>query len=139
MDASRGPEGALADRKPRAVSAVARVALVVDDEPLVRSFVSTVLRNRGWSVIEAADGASALAVAPEALSLLVTDYEMPIINGVTLAQQLRLQNECLPVLVVSGQPDVGARLSTLRGPHAAFVGKPFPVAELIATIALITG
>ena len=115
------------------------MALVVDDEPLVRALVSTVLRNRGWSVIEAADGPSALALAPETLGLLVTDYEMPVISGLTLAEQLRLRDGRLPVLMVSGHPDVAARLSTLGGPRTAFVSKPFPVDELISTIRAITG
>ncbi|MGD0019269.1 MAG: response regulator [Candidatus Limnocylindrales bacterium] len=125
--------------RPRTAPTVAPVALVVDDEPLVRTLVSTVLRNQGWSVIEAADGPSALALAPETLSLLVTDYEMPQITGVTLAEQLRLRDDRLPVLMMSGHPDVAARLSTLRGPRAGFVSKPFPVEELISTIGLITG
>jgi len=119
--------------------AIAPVALVVDDEPLVRALVSTVLRRRGWFVIEAPDGPSALALAPETLDLLVTDYEMPSISGVTLAEQLRLRNDRLPVLVVSGHPDVAAKLRGLRGPRAAFVSKPFPVEELLSTIGLTTG
>lgn len=126
------------DLRTETAPAGARIALVVDDEPLVRAFVSTVLRNRGWSVIEAADGPSALALAPEKLSLLVTDYEMPAITGVTLAQELRLRNDKLPVVMVSGHPEVAAKLSTLRGPRTAFVSKPFPVEELISTIGLIT-
>jgi DNA-binding response OmpR family regulator len=117
---------------------VGPVALVVDDEPFVRALVAAVLRRRGWSVIEAPDGPSALAVAPQALDLLVTDYEMPAISGVTVAEQLRLRDDRLPVLMLSGRPDAAARMRGLRGPRTAFVGKPFPVEELVATIRLIT-
>lgn len=115
-----------------------RTALVVDDERLVRSFVSNVLRRRGWSVIEAADGASALALAPRTLDLLVTDYEMPSVTGVALAQKLRLRNRMLPVVMVSGHPDVAGLMSLLHGPRTAFVSKPFPVEELISTIGSVT-
>ena len=114
------------------------MALVVDDEPLVRRLVSSVLRNRGWSVIEAADGPSALAVAPPELALLVTDFEMPTITGLALARKLRLRDGELPVLMVSGHPDVGGRMGSLRGSRTAFVSKPFPVEELIAQIGAIT-
>ncbi len=127
-----------ADPRPETADQIAGVALVVDDEPLVRALVSTLLRNRGWSVIEAADGLSALALAPETLGLLVTDYEMPAITGVTLAEQLRLRNDRLPVLMVSGHPEIAGELSALRGPRTAFVSKPFPVEELISTVRLIT-
>jgi PleD family two-component response regulator len=57
------------------------LALVVDDEPLIRQLVSTVLRRRGWTVIEAADGSVALSVVGE-----------------------------LPVLMVSGRPDVARNM-----------------------------
>ena len=116
----------------------ARVALVVDDEPLVRTLVSTVLRRRGWSVIEAVDGASALALAPEALDLLVTDYEMPAGTGVSLARKLRRSHRALPVVLVSGHPEVEGLMAGLAGARTAFVSKPFPVEELISTIGSIT-
>lgn len=132
-----GFEGTV-DPLPETADGAAGVALVVDDEPLVRALVSTLLRKWGWSVIEAADGPSALALAPETLGLLVTDYDMPAITGVTLAEQLRLRNDTLPVLMVSGHPEIAGELSSLRGPRAAFVSKPFPVEELISTIRLIT-
>jgi CheY-like chemotaxis protein len=132
-----GLEGT-ADPLPETADRVVGVALVVDDEPLVRALVSTLLRNRGWSVIEAADGPSALALVPEALGLLVTDYDMPAITGVTLAEQLRLRNDRLPVLMVSGHPEIAGELSSLPGPRAAFVSKPFPVEEFLSTIRLIT-
>jgi CheY-like chemotaxis protein len=127
-----------ADLRPVTADRVAGVALVVDDEPLVRTPVSTLLRNRRWSVIEAADGPSALALAPETLGLLVTDYYMPAITGVALAEQLRLRNSRLPVLMVSGHSEIASELSFLPGPRAAFVSKPFPVEEFISTVRLIT-
>jgi len=117
----------------------ARIALVVDDEPLVRTLVSTVLRRSGWSVIEAADGPSALALAPEVLDLLVTDYEMPAGTGVTLARKLRLRHRKLPVVLVSGHPEAAASMTGLAGARTAFVSKPFPVEELISTVGSITG
>jgi DNA-binding response OmpR family regulator len=117
---------------------LAPLALVVDDEPLIRQLVSTVLRRRGWSVIEAADGTVALSVVGSGtLDLLVTDYEMPIISGVRLAEQLRAFDTELPVLVVSGRPEAVRRMRSLKGPRTAFVRKPFPVEELVSTIGSI--
>lgn len=106
----------------------APLALVVDDEPLIRQLVSTVLRRQGWTVIEAADGSVALSVVgARPVDLLVTDYEMPFVSGIRLAEQLReLANE-LPVLMVSGRPDAARKMRSLKGPRTAFVRKPFPL------------
>ena len=114
------------------------VALVVDDEPLVRQLVATVLRRRGWSVFEAEDGSIALSVAPVNLDLLVTDYEMPSVTGMVLARKLRQRDEDLPVLVVSGHPEVARKMRSIRGPRTAFVRKPFPLEELVSSIGSIT-
>jgi DNA-binding response OmpR family regulator len=115
------------------------VALVVDDEPLVRRFVSAVLRREGWTVLEAANAIAALALADhKPLDLLVTDYEMPRVSGVTLAEQLRAQQQDLPVLVISGQPDVDYKMRSLRG-RAAFARKPIAAAELVASVGALIG
>jgi CheY-like chemotaxis protein len=96
----------------------APLALVVDDEPLIRQLVSTVLRRRGWTVIEAADGSVALSVVGEGpVDLLVTDYEMPFISGLRLAEQMRELDGELPVLMVSGRPDVARKMRSLKGPQ----------------------
>jgi len=132
-----GAPAGLPSRRPRPESR-SRVALVVDDEPLVRRLVSSILRHTGWSVIEAPDGPTALSVAPEALDLLVTDLEMPEISGLDLAERLRERDVRLPVVMVSGHVDAGDLLARLRGPRAAFVGKPFPVDLLLASVCSVT-
>jgi DNA-binding response OmpR family regulator len=115
------------------------IALVVDDEPLVRRFVSTVLRRQGWSVREAADAVGALQLAAgQPFDLLVTDYEMPGISGVALAVQLRLRDQDLPVLMVSGYPEAAGEMRGLNG-RTAFARKPFEAAELVASICSILG
>jgi len=115
----------------------APTALVVDDEPLVRQFFSTVLRREGWSVLEAADAVAALAVAnAERLDLLVTDFDLPAVSGVSLARQLRAMDEDLPVLVVSGHPDAARSTRILHG-RTAFAAKPVAIDLLVSTIGSI--
>jgi DNA-binding response OmpR family regulator len=111
---------------------VAPIALVVDDEPAVRGLMSRLLARRGWSVVQAADGAAALtAVAGRKLSLLVTDYDMPALNGFDLAARLRSLNGRLPILMVSGHPDAAARILELAGGRTALAAKPFMPAEFL--------
>ena len=134
-DLSRRPEAA----GPVEDVSVPHLALVVDDEPLVRRFISSVLRREGWTVLEAADAIAALAMADrKPLDLLVTDYEMPRVSGVALAEQLRARHRDLPVLVISGHPDVDYEMRSLRG-KTAFTRKPFAAAELVASVGALVG
>jgi DNA-binding response OmpR family regulator len=119
------------DLRPDANDELAPVALGADDEPFVRQLVSTVLRHRSWSVIEAADGTVALTVAPGPFDLLVTDHEMPAVTGVALAERLRRRDGQLLVLMVSGHPDVPHKIRNLRGPRIAIARKPFPIEEIV--------
>lgn len=117
----------------------APVVLVVDDEPLVRRFVATVLRHEGWSVLEAGSAVTALAIADAGpFDLLVTDYEMPDVTGVALARLLRKRDEDLPVLMVSGHPDAAREVLGLDG-RTAFALKPFAAEELVTSVCSIVG
>jgi CheY-like chemotaxis protein len=113
------------------------VALVVDDEPLVLLLICAVLTSRGWHVLSATNGATALANAQDIdVDLLVTDYNMPGIDGGTLARRLSDHDCGLPVLMVSGQPE---RIERVEGTTQAFLGKPFTVGDLAARVQSLTG
>ena len=130
--------GAVAEPSP-AYGGRVPVALVVDDEPLVRRFVSAVLRHEGWSVLEAGSAVAALAIADAGpFDLLVTDYEMPDVTGVALALLLRKRDEGLPVLMVSGHPDAAREMLDLDG-RTAFALKPFAAEELVTRVCSIVG
>ena len=68
--------------------------LLTEDEPLVRNMISTILNDQGYNVLQAINGDEALRVAKEHASeeihLLLTDVVMPQLNGVELANQIRI-------------------------------------------------
>jgi CheY-like chemotaxis protein len=104
------------------------VALVVDDEPLA---------GRGWRVIQASDGNDALAKAEGTdLDLLVTDYDMPGMDGWSLAHRLCERDPKLPVLVVSGRPEAA---NGTEGVRNAFLAKPFGIEDLGLRVEALTG
>ena len=106
-----------------------RIALVAEDEPGVRALVAAVLRGLGIDVIAAGDGVEALAAAAQArVGLLVTDVEMPRMDGRELAARMRERAPGLPTLFVSGY--AGGSLATAGDPATAFLPKPFRSAEL---------
>ena len=104
---------------------------------MVRQIVGGTLRELGFDVIEAGDGAEALAVAASAppVALLVTDVVMPRMGGRELAARMRERAPGLRVLFVSGYTD-GA-LGDAGDPATAFLPKPFMAAELADAVRVL--
>jgi PAS domain S-box-containing protein len=89
--------------------------LLVEDEALVRKLASDVLTGRGYTVLSAASGAEALALAEanaDAIALVVSDVVMPGMNGPEMAALLAARGFSFPVLYMSGyaESDSGALL-----------------------------
>lgn len=110
--------------------------LVAEDEPGVRGLVSRTLALAGLQVLEAEDGAGALALAREhreRIDLLVTDMVMPRMGGSELARRVDELRPGLPVLFMSGYP---SRPSAhfQGGEHPPFLQKPFRPQELLREV-----
>ena len=111
--------------------------LVVDDDPAVRLLLSMTLQDAGLRVEEAADGAEALDLArrrPYAVVLL--DNRMPGMSGLAVLARLRAEEttRTLPVLIVTAEDEVGARVNGLQQGADDYVIKPFHPAELVARV-----
>ncbi len=113
----------------------------MEDDPSVRHLLETLLVAEGYDVATASDGLAGLrqaADSPPALMLL--DLMMPDLGGVRVLQELggdaTLRD--VPVLVLTGKVESVPGLRALLGEESVFV-KPFPVGELLARVAAITG
>ncbi len=104
-------------------------ALVVDDDPEGRAVLRHALEMEGWQVVEARDGREALeresAVRPD---VVITDLEMPGMDGVELASRLRERREDLPLLAVTRRPPEEA--GTGGDPFDAVLRKPVSLPAL---------
>ena len=113
------------------------VVLVAEDEALVAAVLGEALEIEGFRVILAPDGLSALSSARRRpIDLLLTDLDMPRLDGAGLIARLRSERPGLPVVVMSGRlpPDGGRALGQgATGPFAV-LAKPFPFAVLVATL-----
>ncbi len=109
--------------------------LVVDDEELVRKTFAMLLRTAGYSVVEAADGPSALAAfATTHVDVVLTDLGMPGMSGWELARRLKGQSPGLPVILLTGWQDQAPGDEADRRSVDAILGKPVRLAELSRVI-----
>ncbi|WP_445326722.1 ATP-binding protein [Sphingobium sp. AN641] len=108
------------------------VAMVVDDENLVRAATAHMLTELGYTVVEAHSAEEALRLLDRSddIDLLVTDHMMPGITGTALAMQLRARKPYLRVLLVSGYAE-GEGIS----PDLPRLTKPFKQSDLAASLA----
>jgi DNA-binding response OmpR family regulator len=114
------------------ISEPTRTLLVVDDDPMVRNLETLLLREHGYTVLEAESAAEALRVAAStvAIHLLVTDFSMPEVDGLELTRRFRAVHPKTPVLMVSGSlPLIQHRADDLD--RFEFLGKPFEFKELL--------
>ena len=104
------------------------LVLVAEDEPAVRVLAARALREGGYEVAEAPDGAEAFAMVESGTirpDLIVTDVVMPNLNGRQLHDAVRARWPELPVLFTSGHTGEAGVLERLVPAGAAFLGKPF--------------
>jgi two-component system cell cycle sensor histidine kinase/response regulator CckA len=107
--------------------------LVAEDEDSVRAVTTAALASRGYNVLAAADGESALVLArqfPHPIDLLLTDVVMPGINGRELAELLYRERPDIRVLFASGYTDDASLLHGIRTDELSFLQKPFSPADL---------
>lgn len=126
--------GAAMARRRTAVQPRARI-LYVDDEPQLRTLGRLVLVRSGYDVDTAADGAEGWDALQHAhYNLLITDNDMPQLNGLELAAQARLAGMRLPIIMTSGS------VTAMHDPACAWLGlaacleKPFGVDLLVGAV-----
>ena len=110
--------------------------LLVEDEFLIRLILSEALADAGYSVSEAETGdeAASLVKAETDFDLLVTDIQMPgETDGIALAAFVRARHPDIPVVYMTGRPDVMRNVGRL-GAKEAFIRKPYGPAEVVAAI-----
>jgi len=116
----------------------APVVLLVDDEPAVRCTVAEFLRERGWRVIEADDGPSALEALHSGLApdLLLTDVGLPGgMNGRQVADAGRVLYPRLPVLFITGYAEQAVIGDRDLDPGMDVLTKPFDLEALAERVA----
>lgn len=125
----------------RMVMDTRRRVLVVDDSPLVRGLVASLLVGLGFEVLEAGNGLDALDVlAREEVHLVISDVEMPAMDGFDLLRRIRAQWAHVPVVMLTtrGSAD-DRRLASSLGANAYVVKSHFEQGHLVSAVRRLLG
>jgi two-component system, NtrC family, response regulator AtoC len=100
--------------------------LVVDDDELMRTFITTVLREDGYLVDMAADGKTGLnKVKNRDFDLVITDLKMPDMNGVDLMQAGREAKPALPWIIITAYGSINNAVEAMKAGAVDYLTKPF--------------
>jgi DNA-binding NtrC family response regulator len=113
--------------------------LIAEDEKHIRLALSLLLRQEGYEVEVAADGGEALRklVHPETnpFHLLITDLQMPDLDGLELIDRLQEQRITVPVIVITGYGNREVACKVMHRRCAAYLDKPFQPDDILRRVA----
>jgi len=116
--------------------------LAVDDSASMRQMVAFTLKGAGHQVVEAADGKQALDAARKTrVNLVVTDVNMPVMDGITLIKELRALPEYkfTPMLMLTTESAAHKKAEGKAAGATGWIVKPFNPDQLLATIQKVLG
>ncbi|MEA5571795.1 ATP-binding protein, partial [Calothrix sp. UHCC 0171] len=111
--------------------------LVVDDNPDLRGYVSGILRDNGYHVYTARNGAEGFRTAQQVQpSLIVTDLMMPLVTGLEMIGMIRQEAKLkgIPIVLLTAKIDEETRISGTELGADAYLAKPFNDRELLAEV-----
>jgi two-component system KDP operon response regulator KdpE len=111
--------------------------LVVDDEPEIRRFLRASLKTHQHEVIEADNGANAIAAIREAQpDLMILDLGLPDMDGVEVTRRVRTWSR-VPIIILSVRSREADKIEALNSGADDYVTKPFGIGELLARIRVV--
>ena len=117
---------------------MAKKILIVDDSPSVRTVARMALRERGYDVVEAANGQEALAkLDGERCQLVISDVNMPIMDGITLLKEIKRHPsyKFTPVIMLTTEAGEDKKQEGRAAGAKAWITKPFQPQLLVDAVA----
>ena len=114
-----------------------KTVLVVDDSPTMRQMVTDTLRGAGFEVVQAVNGEDALRqVNGLRVQLVITDFNMPVMNGLALIGRLRAsaEHKFTPILVLTTESGADRKSEGRAAGATGWVVKPFDPDRLIQVV-----
>lgn len=113
-----------------------KTALVVDDSPTMRQLVTQVLRASGFVTVEAENGAVAITKLSPSIDLVISDVNMPVMDGITFVQKLRAvpSMRSTPVLMLTTEVGQAIKDRAKQAGATGWLTKPFDPEKLRAVL-----
>jgi two-component system chemotaxis response regulator CheY len=113
--------------------------LIVDDEPDVRRTVKLTLNKAGFDVVEAEDGEAGIQAIrsgdnPIAVDTIICDMQMPKVNGMEAIAYFRQQFPSVPVIVLTGNPDIRGANELFKQGIVEYLTKPIEQDKLVEAV-----
>lgn len=107
--------------------------LIAEDDRSVRTSLARALELEGYDVMLAENGEVALELFRQnEPDLVIADWMMPYLDGITLCERLRATRSQIPILMLTARTDIGDRVAALDAGADDFLAKPFALEELLA-------
>ena len=109
--------------------------LIIEDDKELSCLLSTALKPLAYAVDTAEDGEKGLNLALiNSYDLIITDYNLPLLNGREIIERIRNEKRSTPILVLSVRSEINDRVELLNLGADDYLAKPFTLAELLARI-----
>lgn len=123
---------------------IKKTILLVDDDLLSLKLTRLILINKGFTVLEASDGKKALEVLnlhkSSDVSLVITDYHMPLVNGLELANSVRssVHHSNLPLILISSDQNISHAADSKYRVFNEIIHKPFTPEAILGKVIKLT-
>ena len=120
---------------------MAKVVMTVDDSASVRQMVSFTLRKAGYEIIEAVDGKDALSKLKGNINMVITDLNMPNMDGITLIKNIRSKAEYkfIPIIMLTTESQASKKQEGKAAGASGWIVKPFKPDQLLAVVKKLIG
>ncbi|AJS57220.1 response regulator transcription factor [Paenibacillus sp. IHBB 10380] len=109
--------------------------LIADDDEYIRELITLFLRNEGFEILEARDGAEALAIVENSqIDLVILDIMMPQLDGWELCKEIRRIDLNIPILMVTAKGESAQKVKGFQLGTDDYVTKPFDPLELVMRV-----
>ena len=119
---------------------MAKRVMTVDDSATVRQVLQVTLESAGYDVVQAVDGADALdKLSREPVDMLVTDLNMPRIDGIGLIHEIRQKpgNRFMPIIMLTSEAQPEKKNAGKAAGASGWITKPFRPEQLLAVVRMV--
>jgi len=110
---------------------IKETVLIVDDEEIILKVVTDFFKRQGYRILTAGNGVEAMQIIEnEKVDCCFTDINMPVMNGLDLAENIRLHDNTMPVIIMTAYPSLENTIQTIKNGVVDFLIKPVNLKQM---------